>query len=341
MRLNARSALGALLLVGALTIAGFMAIDAGAGGGLVITKLGGPVEPEDLANGLVGKGITVSNVTYSGDTTAAGQFSGGDGIIGFGSGMVMSSGDVNDLPGPNALDDLTTSFGGAGDTDLETLSGFETFDAAVLEFDFVPDSPQVAFQYVFASDEYNEYVNTQYNDVFAFFINGTNCALVEGDPVSINTINNGNPDPGEDPTTSHPDLYVNNDLDNGGGSLNTEMDGLTTVLTCQAAANPGVDNHMKLAIADASDEDYDSAVFLQAGSFIAVPTETPTQPPTATEAAPEPTATATSAGIELPQTGAEPPASSGGGTNWYLPVAALGLAGAAGVSFALARRRSR
>ena len=46
------------------------------------------------------------------------------------------------------------------------------------------------------------------------------------------------------------------------------MDGLTTVLTCSAPVNPGVTNHMKLAIADASDSRYDSNVFLRAGSFV-------------------------------------------------------------------------
>jgi len=108
-------------------------------------------------------------------------------------------------------------------------------------------------------------VSTPYNDVFAFFVNGTNCATVGGDPVSINTINNGNPF-GSGGT--HPELYRNNDLQDGSAPIDTEMDGLTTVLACQAPVNANQTNHIKLAIADASDEILDAVVFLEGGSFV-------------------------------------------------------------------------
>ena len=97
--------------------------------------------------------------------------------------------------------------------------GASTFDAAVLEFDFVPTTSQVQFNYVFSSEEYNEFVNLGFNDVFGFFVNGTNCALVGEPPVpvSIDTINGG----------SNASLYI----DNTGGQLETEMDGLMVALT--------------------------------------------------------------------------------------------------------------
>jgi uncharacterized repeat protein (TIGR01451 family) len=233
--------------------------------GITTEDLSGALTPDDLANALVGVGVTVSDVTYTGADLAAGTFAGGTGIVGFEGGIVLSSGDVANVIGPNVADDISADNGTVGDTDLDSLSGFTTFDASVLEFDFVPDATPIRFQYVFSSDEYNEYVNTEFNDVFAFFVNETNCATIGGDPVSINTINNGNPF-GTDPR-SHPELYVNNDLDDGGGSVDTEMDGLTVVLTCESAVNVGATNHMKLAIADASDGIYDSNVFLQAGSL--------------------------------------------------------------------------
>jgi hypothetical protein len=124
----------------------------------------------------------------------------------------------------------------------------------------------VYFQYVFASDEYNEFVNTHFNDVFAFLVNGANYATV-GDPavpVSINTINNGNPF-GTTPN-SHPELYVNNDFQPT-APLNTQMDGLTTTLSFSAPVNVGVPNHFKLAIADSSDYIYDSVVLIRAASL--------------------------------------------------------------------------
>jgi hypothetical protein len=226
--------------------------------------------PGFLARVLAGPGIEVSNVSYSGAPAAAGMFSGGGDIVGFEGGIVLGTGRIASVEGPNQVVDATTDDGTPGDTLLDVLSGSgnPTMDAAVLSFDFVPRGSTITFEYVFASEEYNDYVNTGYNDVFAFYVNGTNCAVVGSPalPVSINTINNGNPF--GIPPASHPELYRNNDIDsNGGATIDTEMDGLTTVLTCSAHVRPGVKNHMRLAIADAGDPAYDSNVFLRAGSL--------------------------------------------------------------------------
>ena len=222
------------------------------------------VTPNDLANTLVGSGVTVSNVTYLGANTAAGLFNGGSGIIGFEDGIILSSGDMNDVVGPNQLNSTSTQQFTPGDPDLDLLSSFTTFDASVLEFDFVPNESQVFFQFVFASEEYNDFVGQTFNDAFGFFINGNNCALVENDPISVNTIHNGpdNQGPG-----SHPELFRNNDIQDGGGGIDTEADGLTVVLTCNASVVANTVNHMKLAIADATDRLFDSWVFLEAGSL--------------------------------------------------------------------------
>ncbi len=155
-----------------------------------------------------------------------------------------------------------------GDSDLDTLSGVTTYDASVLQFDFVPVANTIDFKYVFSSDEYPEYANSSYNDTFAFFVNGTNCALVPGttDPVSVNTINGGNP---LGTGAVHPEFYVDNHYDPAASSpLGTEMDGLTTILTCHANVTAGGTNHMKLAIADGSDDILDSNVFLAADSLV-------------------------------------------------------------------------
>jgi hypothetical protein len=236
-------------------------------GGIITQDLSGSLEPDNLVDALVGGGVTTSNVTYTGANVAAGTFAGAGDSVGFNSGVILSTGDISFVVGPNQLTSVAAMNGTAGDTDLNTLSGFTTFDAAVLEFDFVPQTDIAVFRFVFASDEYNEFVNTQFNDAFAFFVNGTNCAVVPGgdpDPITINTINNGNPF--GTPPVSNPSLYRNNDA--RPGPIDTEMDGLTVILTCLAAVNPGVNNHLKLAIADASDDDYDSVVFIQAESLV-------------------------------------------------------------------------
>jgi hypothetical protein len=226
------------------------------------------VTPTSLAQSLAGAGVTISNVTYSGTNESSGQFQGGLSIIGFEEGVILSSGFAVDTIGPNTSDGTSRDIGTPGDPDLTALSGFPTFNATVLEFDLVPQADTLTFQYVFASEEYNEFVNTQFNDVFAFFVNGVNCATVGSPPVpvSINTINNGNPF--GNPPVSHPELYRNNDLNDPGATIDAQADGLTVVLTCTAGVNAGVVNHIKLAIADSSDPILDSYVHLRANSFV-------------------------------------------------------------------------
>ena len=258
--------------------------------GVTVNDLDNGATPGGLASALTGGGVAVSNVAYTGPNRAAGTFTNGATNIGFASGIVLSTGNVQTyggatpddpcsrgVEGPNNCREAgggtpdggenTADFGTAGDSDLDTLSGKTTGDAAILAFDFVPQQSTVHFSYVFSSEEYSDYSNTAFNDVFAFFVNGTNCALVPGtaDPVTINTINNGN-DVGGDATTHHPELFRDNV--NPSPSIESQMDGLTTVLTCNATVNAGVTNHMKLAIADATDTAFDSAVFIQSGSLI-------------------------------------------------------------------------
>jgi hypothetical protein len=175
--------------------------------------------------------------------------------------------------GPNIADDLSFNNGYPGDADLDGLiPGYQTFDATILEFDFTCLQPTViSFQYVFASEEYNEYVASEFNDVFGFFLNGTNIALVPADcsspgiPVAINNVNCENPyNPPNGPNCG---CYRNNDLSDGGGSVNTEMDGLTQVFYASAQIVPGT-NHIKLAIADAGDWVLDSNVMISCQSFV-------------------------------------------------------------------------
>ena len=216
--------------------------------------------PTQLAESLAGPGIAVSGATFTGSGSAGGTFSGGAGIVGFGGGVVLSSGMIATVIGPNNQTGAGTNNGTPGDTDLNSLSGATTTDAAVLEFDFVPTTNQVQFSYVFSSEEYNEFVGGGFNDSFGFFVNGSNCAEV-GDPavpITVDTVNAG----------SNASLFI----DNTDAHLDTQMDGLTVVLTCLASVDPDVTNHMKLAIADAGDSNLDSAVFLGQNSFVAVHT---------------------------------------------------------------------
>jgi uncharacterized repeat protein (TIGR01451 family) len=220
--------------------------------------------PQQLAQLLAGPGVVVSNVTFTGANVAGGSFTGGvaDGL-GIESGVILSSGNIASAAGPNLDDGVTAINKTPGDPNLNVIVGetHTTFDAAVLEFDFVPSSNTVSFRYVFASDEYNEFVG-EFNDVFAFFIDGQNVALIPSTstPVAINTVN----------LQTNSAFYRNNDPSDLGipTPFGTQFDGFTTVLTATATLTPNVSHHIKLAIADTDDDVLDSAVFLQAASFV-------------------------------------------------------------------------
>jgi hypothetical protein len=246
-----------------------------AASGMTTADLTTGLTAQSLANALVGgTGVTISNVTSTGAQRALGTFAGGSSIIGIDSGIILSTGDIRDVIGPNLTDGTGSTNGTAGDASLNALiPGFSTFDAATLEFDFVPQGNSISFQYVFGSEEYNEYVGSTFNDVFGFFVNGANVAVVPGTtppvPVSINNVNGGCAVncQGTDTSPHNPQFYRNNDPSDGTPTIDTEMDGVTTVLSINAAVNPGVTNHIKLAIADAGDSVLDSNVFIKAGSF--------------------------------------------------------------------------
>ena len=143
-----------------------------------------------------------------------------------------------------------------------------------MEFDFESNTGDLFFNYVFASEEYNEFVHNttidgkEFNDVFGFFLDGKNIALIPRTniPVSIETVNGGGPVLGMDP--SFPEFYNNNDPSEG-GVLPFEYDGFTDVFIAHALGLTAGKHHIKLVIADTSDPLLDSAVFIQAGSFSA------------------------------------------------------------------------
>jgi hypothetical protein len=147
-----------------------------------------------LINEIVGSGITFSNGSFVGTSTSAGTFSNGlSSGIGIDKGIILTTGNANLAPGPNDSDSAGASLGLPGDSDLSNLiGGSSTYDANILSFDFESDSGDVFFKFAFASEEYNEYVGSGYNDVFGFFLNGQNIALIPNTntPVAINNVNN-------------------------------------------------------------------------------------------------------------------------------------------------------
>ncbi len=244
----------------------------------------GSTNAQALAQKLVGTGITISNVTMTASPSATGFFIHYGGTqLNLDSGIVLSSGYAQTtfmfgLNGPQVADASNDLFF-PGDASLDALvAPNSTQDAAVLEFDFVPLGDSVKFRYVFSSEEYPEYVCSQWNDVFAFFISGPgitgtrNLAVVPGTniPVTINSINSGSPGSAGSlpvcqamgPGSPFSQYYISN-LNNS----HFTHDGYTKVLTAASAVTPCQVYHLKIAIADASDGILDSGVFLEAGSL--------------------------------------------------------------------------
>ncbi len=235
-----------------------------ANAGLVVSQNG---DANTLVNNILGSGVSASNLSITGSQNAFGTFTGGVSAgIGIESGIMLSTGNVTDAAGPNSSDSTTTAHGTAGDSDLTAISGFNTFDAATLTFDFISDGGDIFFNYVFASEEYNEYVNSNVNDSFAFFLDGSNIALIPGTttPVSINTVNGGKPF-GTDASNS--EYFNNNDISDGGPFFDIEYDGFTDIFQASFLGLSAGSHTISLKIADAGDSAFDSTVFIQSGSF--------------------------------------------------------------------------
>lgn len=221
-----------------------------------------------LANTIVGPGVTVSNITYSGHAMSSGSYTGGS-VINIPTGVILTSGNANFAESAtNTSDSKTFSSGSGGDADLQLLiPGYSVNDATILEFDFSLDSGldgDIYFNYAFASDEYNEWVYSSYNDVFGLFLDGVNISQVPLTvlPVTIDNVNN----------FVNSAYYNSNDPSDGQPTpYGFEYDGFTDVFTASAAIAAGT-HHMKFGIADAGDTAYDSAVFIQGSSFSDEPT---------------------------------------------------------------------
>ena len=126
----------------------------------------------------------MSNITFNGAPMAIGYFNGTNTTLGIDEGILLTTGTVlNTLDGPHGPNNQSGAGmdnGAGGYPPLSNIiGGTPTFNASILEFDFVPYSDTVRFNYVFASEEYPEYVGSQYNDVFAFFISGPGIAGIQ------------------------------------------------------------------------------------------------------------------------------------------------------------------
>lgn len=221
--------------------------------------------------------ITSRTGTNFGSTNGIGYFTNTNPAFPLSSGVILSTGNVNNAPGPNTtqLNDGNTVWVGDANLEATLLSAGITMNstnATVLEFDFTPFSPNFNFQFLFASEEYGNF-QCQFSDAFAFLLTDTttgvttNLAVVPSTnlPISVVTIR---------------DFLYNSSCPsanaqyfgafNGGSSAAasaTNFNGQTTVLNASSTLVPNRQYHIKLVIADRQDSSADSAIFLGANSF--------------------------------------------------------------------------
>lgn len=164
------------------------------------------------------------------------------------------------------------------DEDINEISGLPTYSPSILEFDFSTTDDSIAFNYVFGSQEYPDYVGSLFNDAFAFLITDLttdvkkNMAIIPGTDqiVSINNVNSNinneyfieNECYETDTTSEYVVVDYSLECD-----CNMTIGGSTTTLTAKTEVIPCRLYHLKIVIANTFDYNLQSAVFLEAGSF--------------------------------------------------------------------------
>ena len=145
--------------------------------------------------------VKINNVKYRGLKTALGKFKINLEKFEIKEGIVLTTGNLNTLSGGNKTPGTSglawdNNYRFKGDRDLGKLSKGKVCDQAYIEFDFIPLENEIKFNYIFASEEYKEYVGSRFNDVFGFIVTGDgnfykNIALIpeSNKPVTINDVN--------------------------------------------------------------------------------------------------------------------------------------------------------
>jgi gliding motility-associated-like protein len=248
---------------------------------------------------IAGESICFSNVQFAGDPAAIGYFELNNDdslLLGFNKGIVMTTGTVSEVFS-NLEDD--PGLGGppqnpGGLTNLPELTNAVppsctgVNDGVFLSFDFVPQSSSVQFKYVFASDEYDEFICSIWNDAFAFLISSPligveqNLAVTaNGDPITISTVHNSfQPPPLQAGCIQNNIASIDFNTLANSTNIDVQFDGFTKVLIAQADnLIPCQTYTLKLMIADYCDHLYSSGVFLAANSFSGGPVQSSTNFP--------------------------------------------------------------
>lgn len=217
-----------------------------------------------MAEEIFGAGVTVVDADYYGDRRSSGTYSNGDsiseGVTPGDTGVILSTGRTSNFTKSSGSTNTNTSNSTSTNTSgvnnnaaFNAAAGTSTYDASFMEVEFIPDGDTLTLQFVFASEEYPEYVNSLYQDFIGVWVNGQQVDLAVGDgdidPLNINSGNNES-------------LFISNLND----EYNTEMDGFTATMTLKMNVNVGEVNTLRIGIADVTDSSYDSTLLIAGDS---------------------------------------------------------------------------
>lgn len=214
-----------------------------------------------MANAIFGDGVNVTGASYTGASNSSAIYSNGQlapGVVPSDSGLILSTGNARDFTqssgDPNRSTGTSTNTGGVdNNAAFNAISGARTYDASWLDVNFIPSGNVMTIKFVIASEEYPEYVNSQFNDVVGVWVNGVNVPITVGNGTAgVSNINQ----------STQPNLMNDNTAD----QFNTEMDGFTITLSLTIPVNVGQVNSIRIGVADTSDTNYDTNLLIAADS---------------------------------------------------------------------------
>ncbi|GAB5419196.1 MAG: hypothetical protein Crog4KO_25410 [Crocinitomicaceae bacterium] len=235
-----------------------------------------PTSPTYMENGdLFGPNYLIYDAEFSGSDYAYAQFNGVNSNLGLKRGFVMTTGRLADpeegILGPNNNESSGYDLAGVGGYSLlsNLIGGVQTHDAAVLDFMFIPYTDTLVFNYSFGSEEYEEFIGSQFNDPAAVFLIGPgaptpiNVLKISGDNVGVNTVHG----PVTNQFGTYPAIndtfYLSNPVSSDITKI--EFDGFTVNTQARIEGlQIGEEYRMIVAIADAGDGQYDSGLFIEA-----------------------------------------------------------------------------
>jgi len=265
---------------------------------------------DSMVKTLAGYGVSIYNISSNlkPSTKSMGTFKAGDSGFPLSKGLLMSNGVIDSIPKSNKLKALSSRMDYAdtlagnsiGKKLIQTILNKQSIDGftqksteiSSIKFDLLPVGDTLSFKYIFGSEEYPEFVCSQFNDIFGFFIKGPgiegdsmylgtdlegfrNMAQIPGknEPVTINSVNSGISGANglvENCRFSPEGMaqFIQNDQPENTLYSVLQFDGLTQVLTAKSAVIPCQVYTLVLAISDVGDRLFDSGVFIEKGSMV-------------------------------------------------------------------------